>query len=439
VRGQATREVIEVSRLYGVGRWIRVLLAVAVGAVGGLAALLGTAVAAPAPPVFLGAGLVAFVVVTAGGVGLATRGLGRERRRVGVAVTATSTMVALAGLAFALWPMHDPAIPLTPVRGQEFWDLPTGSRIAYVKVPATGPRRPDPIVFLHGGPGVADMAGDSAYFGQLARDGFDVWVYDQVGAGRSARLHDPRDYSVGRDAADLEAIRQRIGAERLILIGYSYGSTLAAAYLAEHPDHVEKVVFSSPGTIRQRPGNTNGGQFGRLDPSRRRHLLAGVARPRVLLTWMLVQVNPAAAHAFVGDRELDRRFDLLSNLAAPGLFCDTRAPRPLLGGLGAYANLVPQALRTPAGPDPRPALGRLRTPALIIKGSCDYLPWSTALDYRTALPSAQLVYLRHAGHQAYDDQPVQYLTVVRAFLTNTKLPISPYPGDSPPRDYQGPK
>jgi proline iminopeptidase len=345
----------------------------------------------------------------------------------------------LAGLGFALLPLHDPAIPPTPVPGQQFWQLPTGSRIAYVEIPAVGPRRPDPIVFLHGGPGAADMAGDAAYFGQLARDGYDVWVYDQLGVGRSARLHDPRGYSVGRDAADLDAIRQRIGAQRLILIGYSYGATVAAAYLAQHPDRVAKAVFSSPGPIRWPGAPVGGGLFTRLDPSRRRQLYAAVLQPRVLLAWLLVQVNPKAAHALVGDQELDRRFDLLANLAAPGVFCDGRAPRPPRGGLGAYASLVPQALQAPAGPDPRPALARLRTPALIIKGSCDYLPWSTALDYRAALSSAQLVYLRGAGHQAYGDQPASYLAILRAFLQGTQLPSAPYAGDAVPGDYQGPK
>jgi proline iminopeptidase len=429
-----------VHRLRSVGRWLLVLLVVVVGALVGLAALLGAAVAAPAPPVFLGVGLVVFVLVTAGGVSLATRGVGRQRRGVvRAAVTAASSLLVVAGLVLALLPLHDPAIPPTPVPGQAFWELPTGSRIAYVKIPAAGPRRPDPILFLHGGPGVADMAGDAAYFGQLARDGYDVWVYDQLGVGRSARLHDPSGYSVGRDAADLEAIRQRIGAQRLILIGYSYGSTVAAVYLAQHPNRVERVVFSSPGPIRWPGAPVGGALFARLDPSRRRRLYAAVLQPRVLLAWLLVQVNPNAAHALVGDQELDRRFDLLNNLAAPGVFCDSRAPRPPRGGGGAYANLVPQALRTPAGPDPRPALGRLRAPALVIKGSCDYLPWSSALDYRAALPGAQLVYLRGAGHVAHGEQPASYLAVVRAFLQGRQLPIAPYAGDAVPGDYQGPK
>jgi hypothetical protein len=51
-------------------------------------------------------------------------------------------------------------------------------------------------------------------------------------------------------------------------------------------------------------------------------------------------------------------------------------------------------------------LRRLRTPALILKGSYDYLLWSTALDCRAAVPSAA-GQLREAGHLAYGDPTSQ--------------------------------
>jgi pimeloyl-ACP methyl ester carboxylesterase len=103
------------------------------------------------------------------------------------------------------------------------------------------------VIFLHGGPGVPDMRGDSEYFGRLARDGFEVYVYDMVGTGRSSRLADPRGYTLGRDVADLEAIREKIGAERVFLVGHSYGGTLAAAYAASYPERVVRMVLSFPG------------------------------------------------------------------------------------------------------------------------------------------------------------------------------------------------
>ena len=64
----------------------------------------------------------------------------------------------------------------------------------------------------------------------------------------------------------------------------------------------------------------------------------------------------------------------------------------------------------------------MATPALVIKGSCDYLSWSSGLAYRQALPGARLVYLRRAGHNTYRDQPAAFLAVVRAFLAGRGVP-----------------
>ena len=44
------------------------------------------------------------------------------------------------------------------------------------------------------------------------------------------------------------------------------------------------------------------------------------------------------------------------------------------------------------------------------------------MHYRQALPNAELVYLRRAGHNLYQDQPAAFLAVVRAFLTGRPAP-----------------
>jgi len=122
-----------------------------------------------------------------------------------------------------------------------YWNLPTGSRLAYVHVPAQGAAKRTALLFLHGGPGayqVSEFKRGRAWYASLAQRGFDVYVYDQTGSGLSARLNDPRAYTVARHVADLEAIRQTIGAARMILIGDSWGATLAANYIAAHPDRV---------------------------------------------------------------------------------------------------------------------------------------------------------------------------------------------------------
>jgi proline iminopeptidase len=367
-----------VERVHRPRGLLRLLAVVVAAGVAGLLGLVGVASVSDRPSVFLGAGLVVFLAATAAGVALATRKLpGDRRRRARLDGFAAGALVGVAAfMVTALLPVGDPRLTPAPVPGQRWWELPTGSRLAWVRLPAQGPRRPTPVVFLHGGPGIADMAGDAASFGRLTGDGYDVFIYDQVGTGRSNRLEDPNRYTIAREVADLEAMRRRIGADRVVLIGHSWGGQVAASYP---------------------------------------RLYAPLVRPRVLLGYTLLQVNPRA-----------------------GTHCRDTGPGPALHGLGFYTYQFPQSAAARPWADPRPALARLHTPALVIKGSCDYLSWSSGLAYRRALPGAELVYLRHAGHNAYQDQPAAYLAVVRAFLAGRPLPTPPRTGDDVPADYEGP-
>ena len=200
------------SALVSTGRVVLALLAALFG-VASTGAFLGAATVTDRLPLFLLAGLAAFCAAYLLGLLLVTRRAGPDQRRRVPAVwfCAGTALVAGAFAWTALLPMEDPRLPPAPTAGQRFWELLTGSRVAYVHVPAEVRARPTPIIFLCGGPGIPGMKGDSEYFGELAREGFHVYVYDMVGCGRSARLADPRDYTLERDVSELEAIRKDIG------------------------------------------------------------------------------------------------------------------------------------------------------------------------------------------------------------------------------------
>jgi hypothetical protein len=66
-----------------------------------------------------------------------------------------------------------------PVAGIEWIARPDGSRLALHVTRASATTQP-PIIAVHGGPGVADMAHDAPAFAPLATDR-NVYVYDQVG------------------------------------------------------------------------------------------------------------------------------------------------------------------------------------------------------------------------------------------------------------------
>jgi len=152
----------------------------------------------------------------------------------------------------------------------------------YVVLPALARnKKPDPVFFLAGGPGQSaiDLAGTVSRlltrFGQRR----DIVLVDLRGTGRSAPLDcgdepparplseqldpqrqqqrardclrrlqalphgDLRHYGTTAAMADLDAVRQALGAERINLVGVSYGTRAALEYLRLYPQQVRRMVL----------------------------------------------------------------------------------------------------------------------------------------------------------------------------------------------------
>lgn len=96
------------------------------------------------------------------------------------------------------------------------------------------------VIVINGGPGASHAAAPPA--GVLAPE-FRVVFYDQRGTGRSST---PRDgaFDLRHQVADLEALRRRLGAPRIDLLGHSWGGPIAAAYTAHYPRRVSRLVLA---------------------------------------------------------------------------------------------------------------------------------------------------------------------------------------------------
>jgi pimeloyl-ACP methyl ester carboxylesterase len=403
----------------------------------GLAALLGAAALTALPVVFVGAGLVTFLALDGAGVLLAVRG--RRRRVRWLVAGATSLPLAALFVVSALVPPGADVAPDGGLPGERVVRVATGSSLAVVEIPARPRPGGPPVVVLHGGPGVPDLAANARVFAPLASEGFDVYLYAQAGTGDSIRLADPRGYGRDRDVADLEALRRRLGLDRMALICHSYGGGLAAAYAAQHPDRVAAMVLISPAPLDpadQSPTRATAG----LSPAQRFGLYAAVLTPRALLGYGLLQIHPEAAHAYLPDRWADAINDEAVQRAQPALHCPGAVPGWVgpVRGTGFYAMQFPQSATAPPPTDPRPALTGLPIPTTIIKGSCDYLSWHSAIDYRRRLPAAHLLYLPGAGHNAQQDRPKIVRAAVLALLRGGPPPVRSYKGDGVPAGYRGP-
>jgi len=105
-------------------------------------------------------------------------------------------------------------------------------------------------VYLHGGPGSGCQPDHRRLFDP---ERFHAVLFDQRGAGRSRPKGRRDDNTLPHLIADLEMIREKFGFERWMVVGGSWGATLALAYAQAHPDRVTGIVLRATflGTRRE--------------------------------------------------------------------------------------------------------------------------------------------------------------------------------------------
>jgi proline iminopeptidase len=97
-----------------------------------------------------------------------------------------------------------------------------------------------PAVYLHGGPGSGCQPDHRRLFDP---ERFHAILFDQRGAGRSRPKGRREANTLPHLIADMEMIRQKFGFDRWLIVGGSWGATLALAYAQAHPDRVSGIVL----------------------------------------------------------------------------------------------------------------------------------------------------------------------------------------------------
>ncbi len=251
-----------------------------------------------------------------------------------------------------------------------------------------------PVVVLHGGPGASH---------DYLRPGFDALAigrtlvyYDQRGGGQSPV---PSGTPVGwrEQVADLEALREAWGLERLTICGYSWGGLLAMLYATEHSARVERLALVSPA------------------PAWR------AARQEFEATFSARNMSPAllaerAALRDSGLRERDpeayqRR---LFELSVVPYFVDPSLVKKLTA-FRVVARTQQEVWSSLGDYDLRPLLAQLQVPSLVLHGKEDVIP-AWAAEEAARLLRAEWHLLSPCGHCPHVEQPEPFREALDRFL-----------------------
>ena len=180
--------------------------------------------------------------------------LGRRPAVASAITNAASAAIVAVALSASVRPLVGqtllsiPALPGVPVR-EGFVRVAPDVQLFY-RLAGDGT---DPIVFVHGGPGLGFDDGGYDLEGIAAR-GHSFLMVNERGAGRSTVITDAKKLGLDNYVDDLEAVRRHFGLSGMKLLGLSFGSAIVASYAARYPNHVSRIVFLSPMALTRELG-----------------------------------------------------------------------------------------------------------------------------------------------------------------------------------------
>src|SRR5262245_6677474 len=221
-----------------------------------------------------------------------------------------------------------------------------------------------------------------------ALPGWRVVAPDLRGAGAAGGPNAPARYSVASYADDLIALLRRIHVKQAVVCGLSMGGYIIFELLRRFPDRVRGVVLC----------NTKA-EADTADVKRGRDALAARAR--------------SAGAAAVAEELIPRLLSDATRENRPDIVREVREMierQPVAGIVGAL-----HALRE--RPDSTPVLSLIRVPVLVLAGDTDVIaPASVMKEMAGAIPDAEFVLVRRAGHLTPLEQPLVVNAAVGDFL-----------------------
>ena len=307
-----------------------------------------------------------------------------------------------------------------------YWELSTGSRISYIKYGDFPNIKEYPIIFLHGGPG-APVNGKEPFIDELVSEGFIVYQYDQFGCGNSNRANNPKEYTIERHVSDLEEIRKKIGAEKIILISHSFGGALASSYMSKYNDKVYNSIFISPGPIWE--GDKSYEKYNKEGNENIKN--AKKKNKRYNYLHFLINLHSKTGlYYLMSENKLDKLamnfHDTLNMKPGSGKYYNT-----IGAGYGFWANVMTGDSMLKKDCNYK-ELAKSDAKCLIIKAQYDYLSWEIIIIYRDLIYDSTLILVDGMGHSVEKEYESSISKNIISFLNNGTTISKPYKDNENP-------
>jgi proline iminopeptidase len=262
-----------------------------------------------------------------------------------------------------------------------------------------------PVLFLHGGPGEGSQT-FARYAGPALEARLRMVYLDQRGSGRSDRPKAADDYSIAQLVEDIEALRLRLGAPRIDLIGHSFGTILGLEYAARYPHHVAHLVLAGAVPDLPRMIDIQCTRLQASDPAAFARAMQGKtsdAYPRcdVFRAYDGDKMGAAVHRNMYPDPATGRKVDAMDSADGLG---NTGELGKALGAKGLWSYRFADT-------------GKVTAPTLIIAGGRDFQAVEAPQrDLAKALPRGRFLLYPNDGHFMFVEEPRRFAKDVTAFL-----------------------
>lgn len=253
-----------------------------------------------------------------------------------------------------------------------------------------------PLVVANGGPGF-----DHTYlhlsdvWDRLAKNR-EVVLYDQRGLGKSSRLKPGQSCTLRDQIEDLEALRAHIGADRIDLLGHSWGGYLVMAYAARYRQHIRHLIITDSAAPKF---SDTVFLFKDVFPEGvERQDAADFANQLGDKSALQTQLREYFAMLFYSPEKRDAALAQIGDAQE-----NVRINESIEHDLDHY--------------DLNPELAKYRFPTLVITGRYDMnVAPVVAYKIHKAIPSSKFVVFDRSGHLPFYEEPDKFLQTVEGFL-----------------------